>query len=71
MNACGRMGTLIGSNKRKRKMNFLLYGGAIMAGLVVWFGYRLVCRRGQCEPKDKVANKISDFYSIQDKDHNY
>ncbi|HBB43803.1 MAG: hypothetical protein UW27_C0002G0059 [Parcubacteria group bacterium GW2011_GWA1_44_13] len=48
--------------------DFVLYGGAIVAGaLVIFLGYRLFYRKGGTKPKSHVADSINDFYATQDK----
>lgn len=50
------------------KIDFLLYGGAILAGaLVIFLGYRLFYKKGVTKPKNHVADSINDFYATQDK----
>lgn len=53
------------------EMDFILYGGVVVTGLIVGFGYRLIRRRGKSEPKNDAMNKISKFYSSQNNDLNY
>lgn len=48
--------------------DFLLYGGAVLAGaLVIFLGYRLFYKKGATKPKSHVADSINDFYATQDK----
>lgn len=50
------------------KTDFLLYGGAVLAGtLVIFLGYRLFYKKGVAKPKNHVADSINDFYATQDK----
>ena len=63
------------------EMDFILYGGVVVTGLIVGFGYRLIRRRGKSEPagrtlgaggsKNDAMNKISEFYASQNNDLNY
>lgn len=53
------------------EMEIFLYGGVVVTGLIVGFGYRMIRRRAQSEPKSEAANKINDFLATQDKDFNY
>lgn len=53
------------------EMDFILYGGVVVTGLIVGLGYRMKRRRGQSEPKSEAMNKINDFLATQDKEHNY
>lgn len=54
------------------KTDIFLYGGAVIAGiLVISLGYRLFRKKGEEKPKNQVINKINDFYSTQNKEHNY
>lgn len=54
------------------EMDFILYGGIVVTGLIVGFGYRLAQKmRGQSEPKNDAMNKISEFYASQNNDLNY
>ncbi len=53
------------------EMDFLLYGGVVVTGLIVGVGYRVMKKRGQSEPKNEAVNKINDFLASQDKEHNY
>lgn len=49
------------------KTDFLLYGGVVLAGmLVIFLGYRVFYKKGEGRIKNQVANKINDFYAIQD-----
>lgn len=54
-----------------KEMDFILYGGVVVTGLIVGFGYRLIRRRGRSEPKNDAMNKISEFYASQNNDLNY
>lgn len=49
------------------KIDIFLYGGAVVAGvLVIFLGYKLFRKKGKVKPKNQVMNKIKDFYKTQD-----
>lgn len=53
------------------EMEFIIYGGVVVTGLIVGFGYRLIRKREKSEPKNDAMNKISEFYASQNNDLNY
>ena len=49
------------------KTDMFLYGGVVVAGvLVIFLGYRFFRRSSEKKPKSQVMNKINDFYKTQD-----